>query len=316
MTTAATVRDNRARNGQRLLAIDVGGTKIAMAVADHAGRLLARSELSTSPEDGAGQVIARVGEAGRSLLAGTSVTPEQLAVVSAVSPGLVLEDRVLFAPNNEGWESVALAREMRQAFGARRAVVGNDVKAAALAEARRGRLRGAGTGIYLNLGTGLGAAVVVDGRVLHGAHGAAGEIGYNLTGRPGERPLAEGGAPLEDIAGGNALARRTSELAGRPLSTGEAFGLARTDRAVGDLVDDAMSVLARHVANLALAVDPSVIAVGGGMAASAEAIVPVLQAELKRSVLFPPEVVVAHFTRDAALVGAVLAGLDELGAEA
>jgi glucokinase len=301
-----------AHGHRRLLAIDVGGTKIAMAVADQTGRMLARAELSTGSVGGARQVIARLADAGHALLARRSVSPAGLTLVSAVSPGLVLEDRVLFAPHNEGWESVALAKELRLAFGVERAVVGNDVKAAALAEARRGRLAGVGTGIYLNLGTGLGVAVVVDGRVLHGAHGAAGEIGYELTGRPGDRPFSEGGAPLEDLVGGSSLARRVSELTGRPLSTEEAFTLARTDVAVSDLLADAISLLARHVANLAVALDPEVIAVGGGMAANEASILPVLRAELARTVPYPPEVVLAHFRRDAALVGAVLAGLEEL----
>jgi predicted NBD/HSP70 family sugar kinase len=298
---------------RRLLAIDIGGTKIALAVADPAGRVVARTELSTASASGARRVIGRMAAAGQHLLAKTSVAPGQLAVVSAVSPGLVLEDRVLFAPNNEGWESVALARELRQAFGVERTVIGNDVKAAALAEARQGRLAGAGTGLYLNLGTGLAAAAVVDGRVLHGAHGVAGEIGYQLTGRPGEKPFSAGGAPLEDLVGGNALAKRASELVGRAISAKEAFGLAQSDGRIRELLADAMSVLARHIANMSLALDPEVIAIGGGMAESAEAILPVLRAELQRSVPYPPEVVIAHFKRDAALVGAVLGAVDEIG---
>ena len=59
--------------------------------------------------------------------------------------------------------------------------VATDVKAAATAEARWGALAGYDPAIYLNLGTGLGAAIVVDGRVVKGAHGASGEIGYNLV---------------------------------------------------------------------------------------------------------------------------------------
>ena len=85
-----------------------------------------------------------------------------------------------------------------------------DVKAAALAEARWGALAGADPGVYLNLGTGLAAAIVIGGVVLSGANGAAGEIGYNL------RQLADVGdagyLTLEEAVSGRALAR----LSGRP----------------------------------------------------------------------------------------------------
>jgi glucokinase len=201
---------------------------------------------------------------------------------------------------------------LREAFGNARVVVETDVKAAALAEARGGVLAGIECGIYLNLGTGLAAAAVIDGKVLRGAHGAAGEIGYQLRGVPGEVPFAAGGAPLEDFVSGRALAERTAVLAGRPLTTREALALAATDARAGELIDEALRVLAVHVANMALTLDPSRIAIGGGMA-RVPRITETLRDVLAIAVPYPPEIVIAHYGHDAApLQGAIFGGVDAL----
>lgn len=295
-----------------LLGIDLGGTKTAMAVTDLRGLPLARSEMPTHAAAGVPGLIHRVAQAGRALL--DRVHAAAPAAVAAVSPGVLLEDRVLLAPNNPGWDSLGLARELREAFGTELVAVDNDVKAAARAEARWGRLAGAATGIFLNLGTGLGFAAVVNGEVLRGAHDAAGEIGYQLTGHPGERALAEGGAPLEEIAGGRGIGERASALLGRPVTTAEAFAVARSEPKVGQLLSEALAVLGRHVANLAVAFDPAVIAVGGGMSGSASAVFPAMREQLDRAVPFPPRLEVARFARDGSLAGAVLLACEAVSA--
>lgn len=90
----------------------------------------------------------------------------------------------------------------------------NDVKAAALAEITHGALAGVHCGIFVNLGTGLAAAIVLDGRVVDGATGAAGEIGYQIPGPvPGATlppAYAQGHAPLEEAVSGSAIAQRVT----------------------------------------------------------------------------------------------------------
>jgi glucokinase len=277
-----------------------------VAVTDLHGGLLARSEMPTDSGAGVPGVIHRVAGAARALLDQVRAPAPALAAVAAVTPGIVLKDQVLLAPNNLGWDSLGLARELRAAFGVELVVVDNDVKAAARAEARWGRLAGSTTGIFLNLGTGLGFAAVVNGEVLRGAHDAAGEIGYQLTGHPEERALTEGGAPLEEVAGGRGIAERASACLGRPVTAAEAFALARSEPRVGELLSEALAVLGRHVANLAVAFDPEVIAVGGGMSGSAAAVFPALREQLDRAVPYPPRLEVARFARDGSLAGAIL----------
>lgn len=309
---APSLPDRSAR--ELLVAVDLGGTKTAIAVTDRQGNRLGRTTMPTDAGAGITAVMGRVAGAGRRLLGEIGADLSAVAAAAAVSPGVVLEDRVLLAPNNDGWESLALAREIQAAFGASVSVVDNDVKAAARAEARWGHLAGADTGIFFNLGTGVAFALVAHGEVLRGAHGAAGEIGYQLTGRSTDRPFGSGGAPLEEITGGRALAERVSDLLARPVTTAEAVALAGQPGPAGQLVDDALALLARHVANLAVALDPDVVVVGGGMTGSAGVIFPVLQAELQRTVPYPPRLELAHFNADSGLAGAVLLAVEAVAA--
>jgi glucokinase len=188
-----------------------------------------------------------------------------------------------------------------------------DVKAAAQAELRWGSLVGCDPAIYLNLGTGLAAAIVAGGAVIAGAHGAAGEIGYNLR-RPDDVGLAESDRViLEAVVSGRALAGLAHSALDRPTSAADTFELAKTNADAGVLVDEFLQELAMHVVNLAIAVDPVRIAVGGGMMRSWAQIEPALRVALDAAVPFPPELVPAECPFDAPLIGALALGLEAAG---
>ena len=198
--------------------IDFGGSKIAVAICDLAGNRLASGRESTRDDTGDGSPAGLAGARAifdrgvritRELLA-AAAPDSDLAAVGVATFGIPAEDRVRLAPAIDGWESLALGRELRAAFPDAQLRMATDVKAAAAAEYRWGALRGCDPGVYLNLGTGLAAAIVAGGQVLNGEAGAAGEIGYNL------RAIADVGlglgqrVPLEDAVSGLGLARQVS----------------------------------------------------------------------------------------------------------
>ncbi|MEV4578119.1 ROK family protein [Nonomuraea jabiensis] len=286
----------------RVLGIDVGGTKVAIGVSTADGPALsAHVRLDTGPD-----TLARALAAARSL----DGAP---AAVGFSTCGVIRDGVVRLAPNVPGWEGLELPRLLQEAYGATPVAIDNDVNAAAAAELRWGALRGVSTGVYLNLGTGLAAALVVDGRVVPGAHGAAGEIGY-LQVTPGEPAFADGRVPLEERVSGGALAARGAALLGRPVTAAELLGGGRAREPVdetpgGDpaqeLVDETLRTLAMSVANLCVVLDPERLVVGGGMMGAAELILPRLAAEVGRAVPFPPQIRPARFADDAPLLGAL-----------
>ena len=184
-----------------------------------------------------------------------------------------------------------------------------DATAAAHAEARWGSLAGADPAVYLNLGTGLAAAIVIDGRVLVGRDGAAGEIGYNLR-EVADVGLRDGNRlMLEDMVSGMALRRRAS-APGRQLSAADVFDHADDEVGLDDLITAVVDELAFHLVNLAILVNPARIAAGGGMTRSWDRIQPRLTEALRAGVPYPPDLVLAHFPNDAPLLGAVALAVD------
>jgi glucokinase len=192
-----------------------------------------------------------------------------------------------------------------------------DAKAAAAAEQRWGALHDCDPGVYLNLGTGLSAAIVAGGKVIGGSDGAAGEFGYNL------RLVADVGLELsqrtmlEEMVSGLALARRASGQPGRPpgLTAADVFGAGTADQELSRLVEEFTSELAFHLVNLSILINPVRIAVGGGLVRSWDRIAPALQAALRAGPPFPPELVIGRFPYDAPLLGAVAVAIDAVGAD-
>ena len=294
-----------------VVALDFGGTKIDVAIADIHGYLMGQRRLDTIAQQGAEQAIDRALAAALDLMGqAATMTGGRCLAAGVVSPGIILADRVLLAPNVPGWEQLALLERVRAGLGLSHVLAGNDVKAAAAAEVRWGSLRGADPAIFVSLGTGIAAALVIGGQVFSGAHNASGEIGYNLRGIAsitGKVGVAQGQAPLEEAVGGRAIGERGSRILQREVSAAEVF--VSTDERVCVMVDEILAELAVHIANIAIFIDPVRIAVGGGLMSAGDHILSVLNEYLHNAVPFPPEVVPARFVQDAALHGAIALAL-------
>ena len=294
-----------------VLGLDFGGTKIAMAVCELDGELRASTTVSSGGELGARASFDRGISAAREVLAAAAPGREVVAVGGSTF-GIPFDDRVELAPTIDGWGDLRLGHEVRSAFPGAAVRLATDAKAAAQAEVRWGALAGCDPAIYLNLGTGLAAAIVAGGNVLHGSNGAAGEIGYNL------RAASDVGVPLaartmlEDMISGQALAKRAASHTphGGPMEAAAVFESGRDVPDLDRLVTDFVAELAFHVVNLAIAINPVRIAVGGGMVRSWDRLRPGLQDALTAGVPFPPELVVARFPSDAPLIGAVGLAVD------
>jgi glucokinase len=288
---------------RQVLAIDFGGTKVALAraaVGTGDGRPETVVRLRTLGAAGAPDVVRRTFAAARDVSTGP-------AAVGVATFGVLRDGRVRLAPNVPGWDGLPLPELLRAEFAGAPVAIDNDVNAGAAAELRWGALRGVDVGLYVNLGTGLAAALVAGGRVLAGAHGAAGEIGY-LRDSDAAPFFADGNAPLEEAVSGGALARRGSALLGRPVTAAELFSL-RAEPGVAALLDETVATLSRTIANLCVTLDPSRVVIAGGLMGAAGHIMPRVAAALRRAVPFPPELRTARFVDDAPLIGAIALAL-------
>jgi glucokinase len=292
-----------------VLALDFGGTKFAAAVGELDGVRLGTATVPAAAELGARPNLSRAVSAGRDLL--DRVAPGRpVAGIGVSTFGIPGPDGVALAPAIGGWDSLALGRELTTAFGGVPVRVATDVKAAARVEAAAGALAGRDPAVYLNLGTGLAVAIVAGGEVIAGRHGASGEIGYNLRGLadvgrgPADRTM------LEEAVSGGALVAAANRARPQLSDPAAVFAAAPREPVLGRLLGDFLDELAFHMVNLAIALDPERIAVGGGMVRSWDLIGPPLRAALDAAVPFPPELVRAAFPYDAPLIGALMLGVE------
>ena len=291
-----------------VLGLDFGGTKIAGAVCDMTGFRLGSMTIDTRAADGAQTSLERGLLAARSLL-DTSAGGRPLAAVGACTIGIPSENGISLAPTIPGWGALVLDRELRRVFEGAEIRLATDVKAAAQAEVEWGALAGCDPGIYLNLGTGLAVAIVANGAVVAGSHGAAGEIGYNLRHLTDVGQLLDDRLPLEGAVSGMALTRAARNVFPTAESAAAVFERAADNPWVARLVTDFIAELSYHLVNLAIAVDPARIVVGGGMVRSWDQLYGGLREALDAAVPFPPDLVRADFPFDAPLMGALALGL-------
>jgi glucokinase len=294
-----------------VLGLDYGGTKIAAAVCDLAGNQLASTTVDSGGALGAQASFGRGIQVCRDLL-GRTAPGSELIAVGVSTFGIPFEDRVELAPAIDGWDRLAMGSELRVAFAGAQIRMTNDAKAAALAEVRWGALAGCDPAVYLNLGTGLAAAIVIGGEVVNGVNGAAGEIGYNLRSVTDVGLALDRRSLLEHMVSGQALAERAAfaDRLGKQLTAADVFAAGSADSDLDGLIDDFVDELAYHLVNLAILVNPARIAVGGGIVRSWARIRLPLQQALLSGTPFPPELVVAHFPYDAPLLGAVAMAVD------
>lgn len=290
-----------------VLGIDFGGSKTALATADARGRILRRERLVVRRQHGAERTLSEaLAEARRLMADAAEQSGGPCRAVGVATPGIPTDNGVLLSPNLPGWEELPLARRVRHGLAVEQVSVRNDVKCAALAELRWGALRDVDPGLYLNLGTGVSAALTVAGQVVEGAHHGAGEIGYGGFWSPGE-PVKW---TLEELVGGRSLGERASDLLGRRLTTKQLFE--QDEAEVRELVDQALEGLAAYLGNLVLALDPARIAIGGGLMGDSARILATLRSNLTTPGPLRPEIVAARFRQDASLKGAVAFALDSL----
>jgi glucokinase len=296
-----------------LLGIDLGGTNCRAALADAEGEILAEASEPVADSDAGGQnLVAQI----RRLLAKTrSLAGErgrgQLAAVGAGVPGFVDTERgtTRVLPNLAGGaHELALRDLVAEGLGAPTAVE-NDVKTAAVGELARGWGKAGQFAdfIFVGMGTGISAAVVIGGRLYRGAGGQAGEIAYTVTGREFlGQDFGEHGC-LETFASGYGIAHRYAQRTGRRGASAQAV-FAASDR--GD--DDARAVIADAFEHWTVALSaavallaPQAIILGGGIGTRPD-VVAELGARLRSTLpLFQPEVLASMLGANAQIVGAI-----------
>jgi N-acetylglucosamine kinase len=252
--------------GARLFGIDLGGTKIEGAVVDRdrPDRAICRLRLPTEGAKGYAHVLRQIVRVVGMLERESGLRRPRFigfGTPGAIDPGTgILKNSNTLCLNGQ-----RLRDDLTAALGSE-ARIANDANCFALAEALFGAARGRRVVVGLILGTGCGGGVVVDGRVLDGIHGIAGEWGHNPI--PGERAPCYCGRRgcVETVISGPALERHYRRLSGRSLRLPEIVErAARGDRAARATLRRLQAKFGQAIAALINILDPDAIVIGGGV---------------------------------------------------
>lgn len=290
-------------------ALDIGGTKTIVALADERGNILNKTTFPTRTDDAQAHFAA----CRDALFEFGADAPDGIGVNL---PGMV-DDKtgVLINAPFAAWQNLP-AREMFQALtGVQNVVVQNDVKSCALGEARFGHKDRYPSFVWITVSTGIGAAVYLDGGVWRGANNLAGELGHVKVAFGGARRCSCGQyGCLEAHASGTAITARLREK-GIAEDARQGALLALDGHAGAKAVfDEAAGYLAAGLAAAINIVNPHALILGGGVAQSLDIMRPALEARLRDCVIAPlkdTEIVTTKLGYEAALLGAVALVLEE-----
>jgi glucokinase len=289
-----------------VLAFDIGGTKIAIATASEDRTILERVEFSTINCGDGPAVLNQAILFGQGLVQKTKEKGGgRLVGVGVATIGITTSNGVELAPNIPEWENLKIESTFTEAFPGVLVRIENDVKAAALAELRRGALKNKDFGIYVNFGTGVSLAYTFGDRVLKGHNGASGEIAYFLRDKNEHEGFLDGVAPFEEFAGGKAIGKRASEQLGVNMTTKELFQRAEVNDSAKEFIEEVLKEIAFHLTNVIISWDPETVVFGGGFATGNDLVIRTIEKRVKQFVPYPPDLVVAQFDKEAGLYGAI-----------
>ncbi len=273
-----------------MLALDIGGTKMAGAIVDTDGAILARDRIDTPRSDSAEVLFEALADMCNHLVSGTEVA----AVGVGCGGPMRYPEGVVSPLNIPAWREFPLRQRLQDSLQLQ-AVVDNDAKALAVGERWKGAGHGSNNMLGMVVSTGVGGGIILDGRLLHGEHGNAGHIGHIVVWPEGPPCGCGARGCVEAVASGTGLARRLKDaLASQehpesqlePGATAADLAVAARggDRLATFLFRTAGAGVGRGIAGAAAVLDLELVVIGGSIALLAwDLLGPPLLAEIEAS---------------------------------
>ncbi|MGD0221965.1 MAG: ROK family protein [Terriglobia bacterium] len=299
-------------NDDWVIGIDLGASKISCALVSPQNDLVARAGMETRAGDGPAVVTQRIGEAVRGLLA-QAPPGVNIERVGVCSPGpLDHESGILYDPPNlTGWRNVPFAAMLSEQLGLS-VQLEHDAKATALAEYHLGAGRGARSMALIIVGTGIGAAIVLDGKLYRGQRNSAGEVGHVTVDLNGPICTCGSNGCVESYAGGPAIMRAYTYATRIPVDSAAEVAEAalRGDAIAQRVFQEAGRALGAAIATVAMLMDVDTFVLFGGVAKAGDLLFAPARAAVPKysykSVSKRVQIKACQLCDDAGVVGAAL----------
>ncbi|GAB6931069.1 ROK family transcriptional regulator [Paenibacillus sp. JCM 10914] len=295
------------------IAIDLGGTTLHFGQFNLAGECMARHTVATYHCDTSQQFLELMAGDLEEFIQQSNQPRERLAFISIATPGIVDPTSGIVlegSPNLPQWENIGLGEFFNRHFNVP-VTVENDVRAALIGEMYAGALQKLNSAVLIGIGTGLGSAILIDGKVIRGAHNAAGEIGYMMF-QPQQLYAPSEKGHYEMICSGSGLEAAAYETLGRKVSAAEVFEMARNhDIQATHLIQRFEDHLAMGILNIISILNPEKILLMGGVTSSLS--LPQLNAKvsLHTSHVKDVSIEISELQHQSALQGIAILGLKQ-----
>ena len=258
-----------------VVAVDLGGTKVASAIVDSAGTISNRAKVSVAR----GSVRAGIEQLATAIrnCVSTGSAKDNVRAVGIIVPGIYFgATGNVWLPNLWGHEQVPLRTELEQLL-ALPVVIDSDRAGYVLGEQWLGVARGSKNVVFVAVGTGIGAGIIMNGRLIRGAGDIAGAVGW-LALRREYQPIYQQMGCFEAEAAGPGLARRIGANSAEEVVAAARAG----DVAAQAAVDETAEYLGRGIANLVSMLNPEMVVLGGGLMQAADLFVPRIKQVVRR----------------------------------
>jgi len=267
------------------IGIDLGGTKIAFSLFNLDAEILYEKREATYSISDRRAFLDRLAESIESLIAESQIDRSKINIIGLATPGIVDVNQGVVvdgSPNLPDWANLPLAEELMHRTNIR-VVLENDIRAALVGEIWNGKCRNASSAALIGIGTGLGAALLMDGQIIRGANNAAGEIGYMIFSREQLSRNWRNKGCFESYCSGSGLSSRMKEISNHSHTAEEIISQAQQGNALAMLLIEEMAdYLAIGIINLVAMANLQKVVLTGGITNSAEWFIPRVQATVDR----------------------------------
>lgn len=310
------------------LGIDIGGTNIAAGVVDESFNIVSKSKVKTNSERSSEEVLQDIALAGELAVKEANLSLKDMEWVGMGCPGTCnIDSGLVEYANNLKWENVPLRQFVGDALGIP-AYIENDANAAALGEYYAGAAKGAKSAVVITLGTGLGAGIIIDGKIFSGSNYAGAEIGHTVINVDGEQCTCGRRGCFEAYCSATALVKftkrsieknpgslmvRLAEKEGK-ISGRTAFNAAKEgDMAGQEVVDYFIKNLACGIINTINVFQPNILCIGGGVSNEGDNLLIPLKEYISKEVYSKnsdsnTEITLCKLGNNSGIIGAALLG--------
>lgn len=276
--------------------VDIGGTAVKLGIFTIEGELLEKWEIKTRREDESSHILPDIAESLENKRKEMGILLEEVAGLGFGTPGPVTEDGVAICPANLDWKNKPVAKELSELTGLP-CKGGNDVNVAGLGELWRGGAKGYKNAVVVPIGTGVGAAIIVDGKIIAGSTGAAGEVGHIHVDDKIEEACGCGAVGcVEQFSSATGLVRMANKMLRETdretvlrnldvITAKDVLDAAKAgDAAADEIFDKFCDYLGYSLAATAAVIDPEIFILGGGVSKAGQILVDRVQGYFKKYV--------------------------------